>query len=77
MLSHTQDIELNKRIWQPYLIYQCRGRGPRGARGARAPLKIGDLYSKFFGKRQNLIFLFIRAPLEKNRSSAPDYTAIK
>ena len=49
--------------------------GPRtqGGRGARAPLKIGDLYSKFFGKRQNLIFLFIRAP---NRSSAPDYSTV-
>ena len=22
MLSHTQDIELNKHIWQPYLKYQ-------------------------------------------------------
>ena len=49
-----------------------RDRGPRGARGAWAPLKIGDLFSKIFGKRQNLIFLFIRAPLEKNHSSAPD-----
>ena len=52
--------------------WMIRGRGPRGARGARAPLKIGDLFSKIFGKRQNLIFLFIGAPLEKNRSSAPE-----
>ena len=52
-----------------YLI--ARGRGPRGARGARAPLKIGDLFSKIFGKRQNLIFLFIRAPLRKKSFLAP------
>ena len=47
--------------------------GPRtqGGRGARAPLKIGDLYSKFFGKRQNLIFLFIRAPLRKKSFLGP------
>ena len=48
-----------------------RGHGPRGARGAQAPLKIGNSLVNFFGKRQNLIFIFIRAPLEKNRSSAP------
>ena len=47
--------------------------GPRtkGGQGARAPLKIGDLFSKIFGKRQNLIFLFIRAPLRKRSFLGP------
>ena len=48
-----------------------RGRGPRGARGARAPLKIGDLFSKIFGKREILIFLIIRAPLRKKSFLGP------
>ena len=44
---------------------------PGGARGARALLKIKDLFSKFFGKRQILIFLFIRAPLRKKSFLGP------
>ena len=56
-------------------ITYCYQQGPRtqGGQGGPGPLKIGDLFSKSFGKRENLIFLFIRAPLEKNRSSAPAY----
>ena len=48
-----------------------RGHGPRGARGARAPLKIGNSLVNFFGKRQNLIFIFIRAPLRKKLFLGP------
>ena len=42
----------------------ARGGGPRGARGARAPLKIEDLWSKSFENLQNLTFRSNRAPLE-------------
>ena len=40
----------------------CRGGGPRGARGARAPLKIEDLWSKSFENLQNLTFRSNRGP---------------
>ena len=51
----------------------CRGRGPRGARGARAPLKIGDLFSKILEKDIISFFFLLGPPLEKDRSSAPAY----
>ena len=49
--------------------------GPRtkGGQGARAPLKIGDLFSKIFGKDRISFFFLLGPPLEKDRSSAPAY----
>ena len=49
----------------------CRGGGTGGAGGARAPPRIEHLESKIFENSQNVIFLIIRAPLDKICSVAP------
>ena len=46
----------------PGLLPVIRGGGPRGARGARAPRKTEDLWSKSFENLQNLTFRSNRGP---------------
>ena len=51
-----------------------RGRGPRGP---GPPLKLEIYIVNFLEKDRISFFFLLGPPLEKNRSSAPDYTAIK
>ena len=56
-----------------YHVHICnvRGGGPRGARGAQAPLELGIYRVKFLKIRKISFFLLIGPPLGKIHSSAP------
>ena len=55
-------------------IWHIQGPRNRGGRGGPGPPRIEDLESKIFENSQNVIFLIIRAPLDKICSSAPENT---